>query len=103
MHQESTCAVLRYLPSIENSAAHSNAVEGSSSGKSKPPDREDWGSKTMQCDLCKRKNGNKRLLCQCCTEMIVRLITVDERMRTREVCEAERLAQSAANASGAAA
>ena len=57
----------------------------------------------MQCDLCKRTKGNKNLLCEHCSEMMQRLIAVDQRMRTREVCEAERLAQSAANANGAAA
>lgn len=55
----------------------------------------------MQCDLCKRNQRTKSLLCENCTEMIERLVSVDQRMRTRELCEAERLAQSTANASGA--
>jgi hypothetical protein len=55
----------------------------------------------MQCDLCKRKKETKDLLCENCAEMLQRLFSVDQRMRTRELCEAERLAQSAANASGA--
>jgi hypothetical protein len=102
LYQEFPAAHIRYPPPIENRATDSNAIEGSSSGKSKPPD-ERGGSKTMQCDLCKRTKGNKNLLCEHCSEMMQRLIAVDQRMRTREVCEAERLAQSAANANGAAA
>jgi hypothetical protein len=47
----------------------------------------------MTCDLCSRTAT--RLLCHDCADMIQRLVTVDARMRTREVCEAERLAQSA--------
>jgi hypothetical protein len=49
----------------------------------------------MNCDLCKREKNTSNLLCECCTEMICRLMTIDERMKTREVCEAERLAMSA--------
>ena len=49
----------------------------------------------MNCDLCKRQNDTTNLLCECCTEMVRRLMTIDERMKTREVCEAERLAMSA--------
>jgi hypothetical protein len=49
----------------------------------------------MNCDLCKREKNTSNLLCECCTEMISRLITIDERIKTREVCEAERLAMSA--------
>jgi hypothetical protein len=55
----------------------------------------------MQCDLCKRKKETKSLLCENCTEMMQRLVAVNQRMITRELCEAERLAQSTANASGA--
>src|SRR3954447_2914710 len=53
------------------------------------------GSHEMNCDLCKRDKNTSNLLCACCADMIQRLITVDVRMRTREVCEAERLARSA--------
>jgi hypothetical protein len=49
----------------------------------------------MNCDLCKREQDTTNLLCECCAEMVRRLITIDERMRNREVCEAERLAMSA--------
>ena len=49
----------------------------------------------MNCDLCKREKNTTNLLCECCADMIQRLITVDARMNTREVCEAERLAMSA--------
>ena len=49
----------------------------------------------MNCDLCKREKNTTNLLCGCCADMIQRLITVDARMNTREVCEAERLAMSA--------
>ena len=49
----------------------------------------------MKCDLCKREKNTTNLLCECCAEMICRLITIDERMKNREVCEAERLAMSA--------
>ena len=49
----------------------------------------------MNCDLCKRDKNTSNLLCACCADMIRRLITVNTRMRTREVCEAERLAMSA--------
>jgi hypothetical protein len=49
----------------------------------------------MNCDLCKREKDTTNLLCECCTDMIRRLMTIDERMKTREVCEAERLAMSA--------
>ena len=59
------------------------------------------GDKTMRCDLCKRDKESKKMLCENCAEMLQRLVHVDQRMRTRELCEAERLAQSAANASGA--
>jgi hypothetical protein len=49
----------------------------------------------MNCDLCKREKNTSKLLCECCADTIQRLITVDVRMRSREVCEAERLAKSA--------
>jgi hypothetical protein len=49
----------------------------------------------MNCTLCKRERDTTNLLCECCTDMIRRLMTIDERMKTREVCEAERLAMSA--------
>ena len=49
----------------------------------------------MNCDLCKREKNTTNLLCECCAEMVRRLMTIDERMKTREVCEAERLAMSA--------
>ena len=49
----------------------------------------------MNCDLCKRKKNTSKLLCECCADMIQRLMTVDARMRSREICEAERLAMSA--------
>ena len=49
----------------------------------------------MNCDLCEREKDTTNLLCGCCTEMVRRLMTIDERMKTREVCEAERLAMSA--------
>jgi hypothetical protein len=52
------------------------------------------GSNTMNCDLCKREKNTTNLLCACCAEMIQRLMTIDARMNTREVCEAERLAMS---------
>ena len=55
----------------------------------------------MHCDLCKRNKETKSLLCDNCAEMVQRLVAVDQRMRTRELCEAERLAQSTATASGA--
>jgi hypothetical protein len=55
----------------------------------------------MRCDLCKRDKESKKMLCENCAEMMQRLVYVDQRMRTRELCEAERLAQSTANASGA--
>lgn len=55
----------------------------------------------MRCDLCKRNKESRSLLCESCTEMMQRLVYVDQRMRTRELCEAERLAESAAKASGA--
>jgi hypothetical protein len=45
----------------------------------------------MTCDLCNRRS--KRLLCDCCADMVQRLARIDARMKTREVCEAERLAQ----------
>lgn len=47
----------------------------------------------MTCDLCHRDTD--ALLCDACADMMRRLVAVDQRMRTREVCEAERLAQSA--------
>lgn len=56
----------------------------------------------MNCDLCKRENNTMKLLCDCCGEMIRRLLTIDARMRTREVCEAERLASRAENGIAAA-
>jgi hypothetical protein len=49
----------------------------------------------MNCDLCKREKSTTKLLCECCADMIQRLMTIDARMKTREVCEAERLAMSA--------
>jgi hypothetical protein len=49
----------------------------------------------MNCDLCKREKNTTNLLCECCTEMVRRLMTIDERIKNREVCEAERLAKSA--------
>ena len=49
----------------------------------------------MNCDLCKHEKRTTKQLCACCADMIQRLITIDVRMRTREVCEAERLAMSA--------
>ena len=49
----------------------------------------------MNCDLCKREKDTTNLLCECCTEMVRRLMTIDERTKNREVCEAERLAKSA--------
>ena len=49
----------------------------------------------MKCDLCKREKDTTNLLCECCTEMVRRLMTIDERTRNREICEAERLAMSA--------
>jgi hypothetical protein len=75
-------------------------LNGSSSGKSVAA-KAKIGSTKMQCDLCKRKQETKNLLCENCTEMMQRLVFVDQRMRTRELCEAERLAQSTASASGA--
>jgi len=49
----------------------------------------------MNCDLCNRDKHTTNLLCECCADMIQRLMTIDARMRNREVCEAERLAKSA--------
>jgi hypothetical protein len=49
----------------------------------------------MKCDLCKREKSTTNLLCEHCTEMVRRLMTIDERTKSREVCEAERLAMSA--------
>lgn len=49
----------------------------------------------MNCDLCKREKHTAKLLCECCADMIQRLITIDTRMNNREVCEAERLAKGA--------
>jgi hypothetical protein len=49
----------------------------------------------MTCDLCHRAHDATTLLCDACADMMRRLVAVDQRMRTREVCEAERLAQSA--------
>ena len=53
------------------------------------------GSNQMNCDLCKREKHTSKLLCGCCADMIQRLITIDVRMKSREICEAERLAMSA--------
>jgi hypothetical protein len=55
----------------------------------------------MHCDLCKRNKETKSSLCNTCADMMQRLVAVNQRMLTRELCEAERLAQSTANASGA--
>jgi hypothetical protein len=49
----------------------------------------------MNCDLCNHENTTGRLLCVPCADMIQRLIAVNQRMSTREMCEAERLAHTA--------
>ena len=49
----------------------------------------------MNCDLCKHEKRTTNRLCGCCADMIQRLMTIDARMNTRDVCEAERLAMSA--------
>ena len=44
----------------------------------------------MNCDLCNRSQATDNQLCSVCAEMIRRLVVVNERINTREVCEAER-------------
>jgi hypothetical protein len=52
----------------------------------------------MTCDLCHRDTD--ALLCDACADMMRRLVAVDQRMRTREVCEAERLANKTETTNG---
>lgn len=44
----------------------------------------------MRCDLCCRETMCGAL-CEGCAEMISRISAADQRMQTKEICEAERL------------
>ena len=44
----------------------------------------------MDCELCEHE-AKKLRLCRECAEMIARVAVVDQRMKTHEICAAERL------------
>jgi hypothetical protein len=59
------------------------------------------GGFPMKCDLCRHeKTLPGQLLCEPCTEMVQRLIVVDERIRTAEEAEEDRFVNASAAAAG---
>jgi hypothetical protein len=45
----------------------------------------------MKCELCRDRKAAGSRLCGSCGEMIRRLLSIEDRLRNGEVCEAERL------------
>ena len=46
----------------------------------------------MHCDLCKCAHTTGNLLCEACADLIHRVVVVNARMNTRDICATERLA-----------